>query len=181
MRRSSALPAQPSWIHRLPEISDRLREVEVPFLDRRLIEKLFGIRPRRAQLLMRSFAGYRAGNSRVIDRTALLARLEELERGEEVAYERRRRVKVVEALEQAHEELAGRRVQIRVDPEVFRRQIAELPEGIRLTRGELRIRFDGPQELLSRLFELSQAILNDYQRFEEMVRPDPATASTARE
>ena len=34
-----------------------------------------------------------------------------------------------------------------------------------LRPGELRIEFNGAEELLQRLFELSQAILNDYKKF----------------
>jgi hypothetical protein len=41
-----------------------------------------------------------------------------------------------------------------------------LPAGVDLKPGELRIEF-GTEDLLRHLYELSQAILNDYRRFQE--------------
>ena len=52
--------------------------------------------------------------------------------------------------------------------EVMDQKIAHLPAGVHLQPGELRIEFNGAEELLQRLFELSQAIVNDYQRFGEI-------------
>jgi len=160
------MPAKPAWFHRLPEISEWLRATDSPFLDRRMIEKLFEIRPRRAQLLMRSLSGYRLGNLILVDRLALLAQIEELARGEAATHEQRRRIKVIDALELAKGQLAGRRIRIPAASDVGRLKIADLPAGVRLKPGELRIEFEDPEDLLRRLFELSQAILNDYQRFE---------------
>ena len=45
-------------------------------------------------------------------------------------------------------------------------KIADLPAGVHLRPGELRIEFSGAEELLQRLYELSQVILNDYRTFE---------------
>ena len=42
------------------------------------------------------------------------------------------------------------------------------PVGVDLRPGELRIEFNGAEELLQRLFELSQAIANDYERLREI-------------
>ena len=45
------------------------------------------------------------------------------------------------------------------------RMVKNLPVGIHLTLGELRIEFHGTEDLLRHLFELFQAILDDYKRF----------------
>ena len=42
--------------------------------------------------------------------------------------------------------------------------------GVHLQPGELRIEFNGTEDLLQRLYELSQAIVNDYQTFEEICK-----------
>jgi hypothetical protein len=52
---------------------------------------------------------------------------------------------------------------------VQERLIGDVPSGIHLRPGELRIEFFGAEDLLRHLFELSQAIMNDYQRFESLV------------
>ena len=63
----------------------------------------------------------------------------------------------------------GRQVRIPVLPAVREQRLADLPAGIHFQPGELRIEFRNTEALLRRLFELSQAILNDYQRFEEAI------------
>jgi hypothetical protein len=47
-------------------------------------------------------------------------------------------------------------------------KLSDLPPGVQLRAGELRIEFHGTEDLLRQLFELSQAIVNDYERFEEL-------------
>jgi hypothetical protein len=42
----------------------------------------------------------------------------------------------------------------------------ELPAGITLRPGQLVIEFQSTEDLLGHLFELSQTIVNDYERFE---------------
>jgi len=45
----------------------------------------------------------------------------------------------------------------------------DLPAGIHLKPGELRIEFYGAEDLLRHLFELSQAMVNDFGRFQAAV------------
>jgi len=52
------------------------------------------------------------------------------------------------------------------------RTVETLPAGIHLKPGELRIEFYGTEDLLRHLFELSQAILNDYKRFQGLVEEE---------
>jgi hypothetical protein len=44
-------------------------------------------------------------------------------------------------------------------------KFADLPAGVHLRSGELRIEFHGTENLLRHLFELSQAIMNDHKKF----------------
>ena len=53
------------------------------------------------------------------------------------------------------------RVKIPVEPAVLDTRIHALPAGVRLEPGSLSVAFRDPQELLQRLFALSQAIAND--------------------
>jgi hypothetical protein len=45
----------------------------------------------------------------------------------------------------------------------------DLPAGIHLKPGELRIEFFGAEDLLRHLYELAQAMGNDFGRFQEAV------------
>ena len=48
-------------------------------------------------------------------------------------------------------------------------KLANLPEGCRSRAAGSRVRFDGAENALERLFALAQALGNDYVRFEELV------------
>jgi hypothetical protein len=78
-------------------------------------------------------------------------------------------MRILQELELGRRLAPGRKVQIPVAADVQKRVLADLPKGIELRPGELRIEFAGTEDLLRRLFELSQAILNDYERFEKLV------------
>jgi hypothetical protein len=60
-------------------------------------------------------------------------------------------------------------VEIRVPTETRFQTIASLPSVIRLAPGEVRIEFGDPQELLSYLFQLAQALTNDFDSFEDVI------------
>ena len=160
------MTAKASWFLRLPEILrelDALNEVEV--LDRASLERMFGVRRRRANQLMLEFGGFAAGNMLLVSRTQLIAHLRKLEHSQEFRWEQRRRRRLVESLDEARRHLRARQVRIRVPEETAGRCMNDLPAGIRLARGELVIHFSSAEDLLSKLFELSQAVSNDFERF----------------
>ena len=79
-------------------------------------------------------------------------------------WELARRTKLAKEIERTRKLLPGRQVEIIVPAEVSEQKIDDLPAGVHLRPGELRIAFHGTEDLLRRLYELSQAILNDYRR-----------------
>ncbi len=141
----------------------------VPFLDRVSVEKLFGIRRRRAHALMASFGGYLVGKTFLIDRPQLLAALESVAAGQDFLMEHKRKSRVSEDLDRTRLELCGRRVALPSPSSARDHTMADLPPGIYLQPGELRIEFSGTEDLLGKLFELSQGILNDWRRFQGLV------------
>ena len=60
---------------------------------------------------------------------------------------------------------------IPVDPEVLSRKIADLSAGVALEAGHLHITFAGAEDLLFKLYELSQAASNDFDRFRAAADP----------
>src|ERR1039457_6548351 len=109
LKRNSRMPAQPAWFHRLDEILETLRGMESSHLDRQAVQKLFGVRERRARQLMAGLPGLRAGNAFAVARLALIARLEETAQGGLFQWATNRRARVVEELDRPRRHLAARR------------------------------------------------------------------------
>jgi hypothetical protein len=161
------MPPKPSWILQLPRIKKILESADTPVVDRASFEKLFGVRRRRAIQLMHHFDGYLAGRTFVVERTKLLESLRRLGRND-YDWELTRRTKLASEIETARRLLPARKVRLMVSPDATDRRMADLPPGVHLRAGELRIEFHGTEDLLRHLFELSQAMVNDYKKFEEV-------------
>ena len=73
------MPPKPAWLLHIPEIVDLLAASQAPVVDRTACERIFGLGRRRAIDLMQKFGGYRAGNSVLLDRQALIHSLQKLE------------------------------------------------------------------------------------------------------
>lgn len=167
------MPAQSQWIQRIPDIQALLTSLPSPVVDRSVIESLFSVGRRRAILMLHKFGGFQSGQTFFVDRLALIRQLEEIRNGGAFQAERERRNRLADDLERTRQLAPGRKVKIAAAEDVRDRRLANLPAGIHLKPGELRIEFFGTEDLLRHLFELSQAILNDYKRFQEIVE-EPA-------
>lgn len=163
------MPAQPAWFHRLEEILEELRVLENPYLDRHSIQKLFRVQERRARQLMAGLPGIQVGNAVAVSRSALLSRLEETAKGDLVQWEVNRRARVVEELDRTRRHLAARRVRIPSAPDTHERLLQDLSSDIKLKPGALQIEFFGAEDLAAKLFELSQAMANDWPAFSSAV------------
>lgn len=162
------MPTKPSWILELPRIRKVLESLETPVIDRAGVEEIFGVRRRRAVQLMHKFGGYQAGRTFLVERGKLLQAVCRIETGE-YDWELGRRKRLVAEIERAKQLLPGRQVRLVAPADVVERRMADLSAGVHLQPGELRIEFNGAEDLLRQMFELSQAIMNDYRRFEEIV------------
>jgi len=169
------MPAKPQWLLQLPAILDTLDSLPSPVVDRLVIEKVFGVGRRRAILLLHSFGGFRSGQTFFIERQKLINQLQRIREGEEFTGERQRRNRLARDLEQSHQLSPGRNIGIAAADDVRERQLADLPRGIDLKPGELTVEFSGAEDLLRQLFELSQAILNNYAAFEDLVSQKNST------
>lgn len=156
------MPVQPAWFHRLDQILGELRCLEVSHLDRQAIEKLFRVRQRRARQLMACLPCLRIGNAVAVERTALLLWLETIAAGDPFQRELSRRARVADALELLHKHAAAQRIRISAPSDSRERTFRGLPSGVQLRPGELRIEFASAQDLAAKLFELSQAMANDW-------------------
>ncbi len=156
------MPDKPSWFLEIPSILERLRSMRAPVVGRAVIESEFGLKRRQAIYLMNKVGGWQAGRTFLIERLKLVEWLEGQARGEDFAIEERRRSRLHASLAEARRTFSARQIRI----ESGSLPSAEgLPDGIELRRGELRIEFAGAEDLLKKLFELSQAIASDYDEF----------------
>jgi|SRR5579862_4322124 len=165
------MPAKPQWLLQIPEILALAEAFDVPVVDRATIERLFGLRRRQAIELLHRFGGYKAGQTILVDRGQLIEHLRRLAGGEEFEWERRRKERLDKAVDELRRHRAAARVRIPVQSDVFSRQVADLPAGVALEAGHLRIEFSGTEDLLSKLFELTQAASNDFDRFRAAAEP----------
>ena len=168
------MPAKPRWHADLDKIRAAAEALKAPFLDRPAIERLFGVKARQANKLMRRLGGYRLGNADLVGREDLLARLDGLAGPDGYQGQVTRRARVLEALD----EVRGQARPRRVSAPPPRRQDAALPEGARLTGpGELTISCTSAEDLLGRVMGLAQAASENFAAFEAGLLPFPAPDS----
>lgn len=161
------MPAKAQWLLRVPEILAELLALDVPVVDRAVCERLFHLRRRRAIDLIRCFGGYQAGRTFLVDRPKLVAQLEQIRDSPDFKMEWRRKERLADRLDAIRRLQTGARVAIAVEPETLCQRLPDLPAGVSLSAGALHIQFQSPEELLSQLFALAQAIANDYEAFEK--------------
>jgi hypothetical protein len=164
------MPAKPRWHADLDQIRRSVCALETAFVDRPAIERLFSVKRRQANYLMRTLGGYHIGQATVVGRDALLARLVELstEPGKQRGYraQAQRKTRVLEALHEALDEQRSAARPRRISAPPARPPGSPLPEGVRLTApGELTIVFTTPEDLLGRVMGLAQSAAGDYVAF----------------
>ena len=162
------MPPQPSWITRIPEILADLRQLDAPVADRHICELLFGVRRRRAIELMQRFGGYRSGNSILLDRCELIASLERVHGSPEVTWERRRKQRLGQQLDELHRSRAAKAITLPVSRDALAPN-PELPQGVSIGAGRLCVDFRTAEELFARMYELAQFALVDFENFRRRV------------
>ena len=174
------MPNKPSWLLRVNEILEDLGGAEMaahPFLTRGAVEKLFGLKRRQAIELMHSVGGYQIGKTLVVGRPGLAAWLRRASVGEQVWWEQARHTRVEQALEAVRQEREARKQRTIVPLTTLELKLEGIPSTVTLRPGELRIQFSGADDLFRQLFELAQAMKNDYERFKALAEPSPLQIS----
>ena len=164
------MPALPEWLLRLPDIRAQLDELQVPVVDRAMLERIFGLRRRRAIQLMHRFGGYQAGKTFLVERSRLLEQLDSLAHTPGFHEEYQRKHQLSRTLDDSLRSRAAHQIRIPVSPGARDRMVADLPPGIQLRAGRLTVEFVGVEDLLSKLYDLSRAAVNDFDRFSAAAR-----------
>ncbi|MEO8593214.1 MAG: hypothetical protein ABI759_07830 [Candidatus Solibacter sp.] len=106
-----------------------------------------------------------------MDRLRLIDQLRGLAESDDFQNESQRRERLDHKIDQLRRHQAAARVRIPVQLDVRNRNIADLSAGVVLEPGHLHIDFCGIEDLLSKLYELSQAASNDFDRFRAAGEP----------
>ena len=170
------MPRKTEWIHRIPAALEALAQSPAPLIDRGDLEQLLEVSPRQALRILNGLGATLVGKNLFIGREELVARLGSLHEGEDARYERRRLQRLDRTLAALARDLRARQVPVHAAPAVRDIAFPALPPSVRLRPGRLEVEFTTPEELLARLFELSQAIANDYGNFEAACAMEPAAA-----
>jgi hypothetical protein len=173
--KDALMPAKPRWYGTLEQVITELEALPRPAVDRGTLQFLLGIGPRRAQQLMAACVTERVGTSSLADRQLLIAHLRRLAAGDAGHYERHRRHKLAATLEQFRRAwLDHPRVLVEAPVDMMNQDFADLPPGVDLQPGEIRIRFDHPTQALEKLLALAMAIGNDREGFERRAAASPS-------
>jgi len=98
---------QPDWIGRIPQIRAELSCVTTQFIDRRQLERLFGVSASQGRRLITRMGPMLHGNSLVVDAEDILKMLSDIERDQEVHDLRLRLTEKSAELEQARQNQKG--------------------------------------------------------------------------
>lgn len=162
-------PTNSLWLRNIRRMRVTVERYQEPFLDRHAIERLFAIKRRAANDLMRKLPSIRIGNASAVPRQALADYLLAFEHGREYRTEAVRRERLREILLEAQRDNEARKVRFSVSPAA--KTIETLPPTVRIAPGELHIAFQSVQDLCAQLFALSKAIASDVQTLEKIAAP----------
>ena len=161
------MPAKPVWYDKLDAVIAELESQPRGFVDRATIEFLLGVGRRRAQQILAPCITDRVGASGLADRNALIVRLRQLAAGDDVHYERQRRLKVARTLARLRQDRLERpQLLVEAPVQVERQEFRDLPAGVLIEPGRITVTFDRAQQALEKLLALAMAIRNDFDGFE---------------
>lgn len=164
---SFGMPRPAEWLQRLPAALAALAEDTTPVISRAMLSQLLGVHRRTAIRLMEKFGGYECGGTFLIGRDDLVGALKRIEADPGYQFETGRRERLGAKLEAMRRAARARAVEIPVAPDVWGREVRDLPETVRISPGRLEITCADAQDLMRQLMEVAQAAQNDYGGFEK--------------
>ena len=164
---NDGMPDKPTWCGQLTEIARQLRELPDQWVDRKTLEELLRIGPRRAQQILAPCVVRQIGANGMADRESVIAHLNRLASGEASYYEHQRRRRLAERMEALRRERKAA-VLVEAPAAVVDQQLDTLPPGVSITPGRISVTFDSSREALEKLLALAMAVGNDPLLFERM-------------
>ncbi len=167
------MPTTPLYAHRLDGGIQALAAMSVDWVDRRTLEETLGVSKWTAwRIMKRCGAEEGPGNTLVCRRGDLIRQLQILQEDGRFAPEiaRRKRVEhyldgIVQYASRKHKQIARNEAAV----ELLSSRFLNLPAGVDLQPGELRIQFSGTEEFLQKLGAVVFALNNDYERISDFL------------
>ena len=165
------MPDKPLWLAQLAFAERVIRDYPGDLISREVLEQVLGLKRRQAiRLLHQLGATSLTENPRsplVASKGQVLAAFRRWQADPRTVTETQRRTSLAHLLTQARHELPVRLATVAPSPTAV--TLAGLDPRIRLAPGELRITFEGAEDLAQRLMELVMAITRDYEGFADQV------------
>lgn len=162
------MPRPVKWSRDVHSIRDRAARSRTETWSRKDVEHLFGIGPSSAQSLMKAVGEVlTVGGTHFVERSSLLAFLEEMVRAESVEEGLRLR------LERAAPVPRPAPLRVSLPSELRRMTLADLPGNVEVREGEFRVTGAGAEEVVQGLLLLAQVLQNDLESVR--ARLDPPT------
>jgi hypothetical protein len=157
------MPRTLSWIDRIVPISRTVRGSARSHYDRKDIERLFELQPRAAQQLMAALPTLPVGRARLVERAALsdfLARLNDSDEPAEMFARMR-----------AEGGPTVRRKLRAFSLQDYPASVDSPPRMLTIERGELRVKFQTPEEVVEAMLYLPTVFASDLDGFAERYGP----------
>jgi hypothetical protein len=167
------VPATPLFVHNLRAGIEILEGLPQDWIDRRTLQDILGVSKWTAwRILKRCGAQDGPGSSLVCRRAALISKLKAFREGIPVSAEISRRDRVERYLEGMGRYVRARNSKVAQDGEaaiLLGSRLLNLPPGVELEPGELRIRFSGASDFLQKFGAVVFALQNDFDRIRELL------------
>jgi hypothetical protein len=164
------MPDKPTWCGHVEEAIAELQSLPYPWVDRMTLERVLRIRRRRAQQILQPCVQQQVGTNGVADREELIAHLRRLAAGEVATYERRRRERLAETLQNLHRDWTQqKRTVVEAPTAVVNQELATLPPGVTLEPGKVTVEFATAVEALEKFLAIAMAVGNDIDGFARIV------------
>jgi hypothetical protein len=169
------MPATPLWIHRLAGAIPALREFPQEYIDRRAVEEVLGVGKWTAWRIMRQCGATEGpGGALVCRRETLVERLRTFQDDRRFAPEIARRERVERYLDGMLQYATRKHTVIARNSaaeQLLGTRFSQLPPGVDLQPGELRIQFSGTEDFLRKFGAMVYALHNDFERVTEFIEP----------
>jgi hypothetical protein len=176
------MPAVPLYLHRLADGIAALETRPEDLIDRRTLEEALGVGKWTAWRIMKRCGAFDGpGNTLVCYRQDLVRQLQGLQQDGRFSREISRRGRVERYLDSMADYARQKQKEIarnQAAQQLLDSRFQNLPSGVELCPGELRIAFTGAEDFLQKFAAVVFALQNDFERIECFINPTAGRASS---
>lgn len=165
------MPDKPIWYDRLEKAIEQIEALPYPWVDRPTIEFVLGVGRRRAQQILQPLLSHQVGRNGLAPRSRVIEHLRRLAADDPAYFERQRRRRFSNALQQLREEARTQpRVLVEAPTLIVNQEFDTLPPGVQVSPGRIVIEdFATPEQAMQKMLALVMAMGNDPLGFEARI------------